>query len=159
MGYNMFLSHSSKDGPWAKWLASNAGDFNIGVWLFEDDPQPGKSIDAKLEQNILASDALVVLLTPHSVKSPLVQQEIGIAKTRRKLIIPLVHPSIKKENYGISSDIEHIDFDYNNQEKASGTLCNYLDKLRKNKELAEGVLIVAGFAAAFILLLAVTAKK
>jgi hypothetical protein len=91
------MSHSGADRLWVEWLAEQAGQIGIQVYLFEHDPQPGTYISEKIKQSISAADAVVVLMTSNSVQSAYVQQEIGFAEAQRKLIVPLVQPGVDHE--------------------------------------------------------------
>jgi hypothetical protein len=92
------LSHSSVDATWVKWIAANAQQVGIQVYLYEHDPRPGRLVANKLQAAIRSSDALVVLLTTKTQFSPYVQQEIGAAKGLNKPVIPLVQPGVSEKS-------------------------------------------------------------
>ena len=82
MAYKIFLSHSGKDGAWIKYIAQRAAAIGVEAYLYEHDPQPGRSIAEKVKQAIAKTDALVVLLTRDGQASTYVQQEIGFAEAK-----------------------------------------------------------------------------
>ena len=52
MAYKVFLSHSSVDAKWERWIAANAQQVGIEVYLYEHDPQPGRLVADKIEAEI-----------------------------------------------------------------------------------------------------------
>lgn len=151
MAYKIFLSHSSPDEDWVKWIAVNARGIGVDVYLYEHDVQPGMPIAEKIKQAIEDSDALVVLLTDNSQFSAYVQQEIGFAEASAKLIIPLVQPSISNQSLAMLEGREYIPFDFYNPNNALARLLTYLQQLKEAKEneramlMGLGVLIFLGW--------------
>lgn len=157
MAYRIFLSHSSGDREWVKWIASNADNIGIEVYLYEHDPQPGTLIADKIKQAIQNSDALIVLLTLNSQFSPYVQQEIGFAEANRKRIIPLVQPGIKNQSLAMLEGREHIRFDLYDPQNALSTLLRHLQQLKKAKENEQAALV--GLGALILFALALSGKQ
>ena len=52
MAYTIFLSHSSVDAMWVKWIAANARQVGVEVYLYEHDPQPARLVAEKLQAAI-----------------------------------------------------------------------------------------------------------
>ncbi len=134
MAYNIFLSHSKADLKWVKWIADNARNIDINVYMYEHDIQPGTSVAEKVQSAIENCQALVVLLTPNSEYSPYVQQEIGFAHAKDKPIIPLVQPGVSQNCLAMLAGMEYIPFDPNSPESALSQLLGYLNKLKEVKE-------------------------
>lgn len=143
MTYQVFFSHSGRDSQWAKWIAHAAQNAGLEVYLFEHDSQPGRQISDKIKHAILQSDALVVLLTPSGQASAYVQQEIGFAEARSKIVIPLVWPGCQKPKLALLEGREYIEFSPHNPNLDS--LLAYLQRLKGEKErnalLAIGALV------------------
>ena len=152
MIYRIFLSHSSADAVWVKWIAKNLGTVGIQAYLYEHDPQPGTSIASKVKSAIQRSDALVVLLTGSSQFSAYVQQEIGFAEATAKLVIPLVQPGLHRSSLAMLEGREYIPFNFRNPQQALGTLLSYLQRLRDAKESQQAVLLIVGTIVAGALL-------
>jgi len=74
----VFISHASTDTPLAKRVAAVLRESGFQVW---DDTEifPGENWAAKLAEALQESDAMVVLLTPDSLRSPNVTYEVGYA--------------------------------------------------------------------------------
>jgi nucleoside 2-deoxyribosyltransferase len=142
MAYKVFLSHSSVDAEWVRWIATSAEQVGIEVYLYEHDPQPGQLVAEKIETDIQSCDALVVLLTGSSESSPYVQQEIGYAKALKKVVVPLVQPGVSKERLAMLQGIEYIQFDFQNPQPGLGTLLEYLQKAKLSKEESQALLAV-----------------
>ena len=142
MAYKVFLSHSSADAKWVRWIAGNAEQVGLEVYLYEHDPQPGRLVSDKIESAIQSCDAVVVLLTGNSESSPYVHQEVGCAKGMKKVVVPLVQPGVSKEKLAMLQGIEYIQFDFQNPQPGLATLLEYLQKAKLGKEESQALLAV-----------------
>jgi len=77
--YQVFLSYASADKRIAQNIVDKLRQEGISVWFDTYELQPADSIAEAMEKALSASDYLVVLLSPHSVNSVWVQQELGAA--------------------------------------------------------------------------------
>jgi len=151
--YRVFLSHSGADAAWVKYIAQHAQAIGVQPYLFEHDPQPGRSVSSKVKQAIEAADAVVVLLTGNSRASTYVQQEIGYAEAKGKLIVPLLQAGLGGTGMAMLEGRGYIQFDFSNPGPGLQTLMNYLAKLKGMKEeqratlAAFGLLILVGWLA------------
>src|SRR2546427_13069892 len=88
----VFISHATTDTDLAKRIIDGLKASGFQVW----DPSevlPGDNWGAKLGEALEDSDAMVVLLTPNSLKSPNVTSEVGFALGNRNYkgrIIPVL---------------------------------------------------------------------
>jgi hypothetical protein len=138
----------------------------ITPYLAEHDPQPGTRLADKIREAIRASDAVIVLLTTHSVDSPYVQQEIGVALEQDKLVVPVVHPAVAERSRAMLDGIEYISFDFEAPAAGAAALMSSLQSIgaraeRGQQELQEtaqrrqellSALIVAGVIVALVAL-------
>jgi len=78
----VFISHASTDAQLARQVADALRASGFNVW---DDTQvyPGENWAAQAAQALQESDAMVVLLTPDSLRSPNVNSEVGFALGQR----------------------------------------------------------------------------
>ena len=86
----VFISNAAVDNVLARKIRNvieTSIDANIST---DEDLGAGSDWESRLRQEIEDSDYIVVLLTPQSVRSPFVIQEIGAAWGLGKPIIPLV---------------------------------------------------------------------
>ncbi len=146
MTVSIFFSHSNKDRRWCEWLAADAIGLGVHVYLAEHDQRAGKPLAEKVKQNIDKCKALVVLLTHNSVSSSYVQQEIGYAIAKGKLVIPLVQPEIPKGDLAMLDGLEYIEFDFQNPRSAKEGLAAELKRLaeRQRKQGELETLIAVG---------------
>lgn len=71
----VFISHSSKDKEFVRWLAVDLANAGHYPWLDEWEIRVGESIPTKVSQGIQSCDAMVVVLTEHAVTSRWVENE------------------------------------------------------------------------------------
>ena len=123
----LFLSHSNRDRVWVQQVKIQLEKVGIDVYLAEMDPQPGRPLDQKLQQQIDSSDALIVLLTEDAAVSPIVREEIGYAISANKLVVPLVAPTVAQSPalLGMLNGREYIPFDIEHPEEGLLALTNW----------------------------------
>jgi hypothetical protein len=110
-----FLSHATADRDWVLWLADHARALGVEPYLAEHDHQAGRLLSDKVVEAIESSAAVIVLLTANGYDSKYVQQEIGIARGARKLVIALVDVALDPPaDLALLEGIEHVRFDYTN---------------------------------------------
>lgn len=90
-----FLSHASADNPLATKIFRRLRDQAVSVWFDRFELRPGDSLLQKIAAGIERSDFLLVLVTPASVDSKWVQEEVAIARTMEingggPTVIPIV---------------------------------------------------------------------
>jgi hypothetical protein len=144
MAYMVFLSHSGKDGDWTKYIASHASEIGVTAYLYEHDPQPGRSIAEKVKQAIMRCDAVVVLLTRNGHASTYVQQEIGYAEAKNKLVIPLVEPGLEQKGLALLEGREYIPFDFGDPAPGLSSLLSFLTGLKTKKDEIQALMAFVG---------------
>lgn len=144
MSYKIFLSHNESDKHWIEWIRNHAQSIGINAYMYENDPEPGTLIAQKVQDAIDQVQALVVFITPNSQYSPYVQQEIGFAEAKGKLIIPIVQPGVAKNCLAMLEGREYISFDPLNPEMALSHLLEYLQQLKNTRENDQGILFGIG---------------
>jgi TIR domain./Restriction endonuclease. len=82
---HVFLSYSSKDKEVAQRIFQELRKKGIHIGLDSLEIKPGDSITNAIDETLSASDYLVVLLSPNSVKSRWVQYELATAANRKLL--------------------------------------------------------------------------
>ena len=135
MGYSVFISHISTDKEWVEQIEQRLWSEGIRPYLFERDPQPGKSISQKIQKAIRDSDALVVLVTEDGQNSKWLNAEIGYAKAVEIPIIPLVDSRINNPELPFIGDAEYIRVNFNNFADALPVLIKDLSKRKFNKNI------------------------
>lgn len=109
-----FLSYSRKDSEFALKLTKDLRQTGLFIWLDQIDIPPGKPFDREIEKILRESSSLLILLSPDSVNSENVQDEISYALKTKKRIIPLMYKKCDTP-YRIER-LQFIDFtkDYKN---------------------------------------------
>jgi hypothetical protein len=129
MAYKVFLSYAEEDTNVAKRIF-NRLEAKRGVYPYMSEiyPAPGTALWFRLEQEIKRSDCIVVLWTLSGAKSQYVNQEIGVAKSIGKEIIPIV-----KDEDSIVGALEGLEWIPYNR-KFMGRLIRRVIHLKKQNE-------------------------
>jgi hypothetical protein len=85
-----FISYSRADRLFARRLYEDLKSAGVHVWLDQVDIKPGEPWDAIIERTLNTSAALVVILTPESVASHSVLNEISYALNTNKRVVPVL---------------------------------------------------------------------
>ena len=83
MKKSIFLSHNANDKPFVRKLGLDLESHGIKVWIDEAEIKIGDSLIEKISDGLSEVDYLAVILSPNSVKSRWVQEEINIAMYRQ----------------------------------------------------------------------------
>lgn len=96
----IFISYSRVDNSYADEVEKVLKDNGVQYFFDRKDINWGDRIDTKIEEGIKSSDAILVLISPASLKSDWVPYEIGFAKGAGLQVLPyLVHPSVDIPGY------------------------------------------------------------
>ena len=87
----LFLSYARADKVFALRLAQDLKAAGIEVWVDQFDVLPSQRWDRTLEAALRACAGLVVILSPRSVVSEIVMDEVGFAIDQSKDVIPLLY--------------------------------------------------------------------
>jgi hypothetical protein len=90
----VFISYSGKNPDLLAQLAAALRAAGYEPYIAPDDPHPGQPLPPKIMRAIDKSVAFTVILTPESMASPYVQQEIGYAMGRVP-VVPLATPDVR----------------------------------------------------------------
>lgn len=74
-GKSVFISHSSQDKEFARWLAVDLANKSHKPWLDEWEIKAGQSIPTKIAEGVDRCDFLLIVLSPRSVESRWVENE------------------------------------------------------------------------------------
>lgn len=153
-----FVSHNSKDRALVEQIAAELLAVGIVAYIYEHDPQPGHSVTEKVQNAIAQSEVMVVLLTRDGVASTYVQQEIGFAVAKHKLVIPLVEQSLTSTDLAMLNGVEYFKFDREDARPATLALADYLRRMGEDKAQAQQELLVGLLVASLILIVLVSAS-
>jgi len=86
-----FFSYSSEDSAFALRLAEDLKAAGANVWIDQVDIEPGQEWDSAIEAAVTQSPRMLLILSPSSVKSRNVRNEISFALDENKTIIPVLY--------------------------------------------------------------------
>lgn len=104
----VFISYSTKDSDFAELAKHKLELEGFEVWLDQGALHPGEDWRAAIEEGIISSETIIVVLSPESTSSTFVTYEWAFALGRGVKIIPVllapsqVHPRLEA--------MQHLDF-------------------------------------------------
>jgi tetratricopeptide (TPR) repeat protein len=109
-----FVSYARKDSDFVRRLVEDLKARGANVWLDQSDIQLGQRWDAEVERALRMCGEMLVILSPASVESRNVMDEVTFALDKGKKIIPVLHQKCEipfrlgRLNYvDLASDYEH----------------------------------------------------
>jgi hypothetical protein len=90
-----FFSYSRHDSEFTLKLAKDLRAAGAPVWLDQLDISPGRHWDTAVEKAISVSSSLLVVLSPDSIQSENVMDEVSYALEEGKLVIPVLYRDCK----------------------------------------------------------------
>lgn len=106
----IFLSHSSTDKPFVRFIAAELQECGLEIWLDEREMKAGQYLPEAIEIGIRSSSAVTVFVSPTSLKSSWVEREIDLAKGRQGVV-----PCLVGDIAGVAlpqwlTDVLYVDF-------------------------------------------------
>ena len=86
-----FVSYSRKDADFVLRLCQDLRNAGGAIWLDQLDIQPGEEWDQEIQRGLADCGRMVAVLSPQSVASQNVMDEIGYALSKKKRIFPVLH--------------------------------------------------------------------
>lgn len=95
---SIFLSHNKEDKEFVRRLADDLRRAGVTAWVDEAEIRIGDSIIRKIQEGIVGSEYLGVVLSPNSVSSRWVQEELNSVMNLQitgqgKTVLPLLYRS------------------------------------------------------------------
>jgi len=87
---SIFLSYSSDDRPFALGFAKELQDLGVNVWIDQLGIKLGQNWDNAIEEALEKSDTFLLLISPTSIASQNVQDEVSIAINAEKKLVPIL---------------------------------------------------------------------
>jgi len=107
--YVVFVSHSTTDAWIAGMMSRKMRGAGAKTWLDEKDLEGGAVVVDGILQGIRASDEVVVLVSPKSVKSQWIMFEIGAARIQGKRVTPILNNVAKYDAIKPLKDVKSMD--------------------------------------------------
>jgi hypothetical protein len=123
-----FFSYSRKDKDFVTKLFHDLEAQNCDVWLDTLDLQAGAKWDRSVEDALAKAQSLIVILSPASVRSENVMDEVSYALDKGKLVIPVIMEQCEVPLR--LRRLQHIDFTANSYNEALDTL---VSRIKKNE--------------------------
>ena len=150
MAYKVFISYSTKDFPVVEHVRTLLQHSSVEVFVAEYSVAPGKSLPIEIITAIKNCNLFILLWSENSKESEWVPQEIGIATSDKKPILPVVlHSDISLP--GFIKELKYLPV-YKNPEGALSWLRANVFEQAQKKEQADG-LVWLGLGAAVLWLL------
>lgn len=86
----LFISYGREDGAFALRLAQDLREAGVAIWMDKLDIPSGARWDTAIQQALDACASMLVILSPASVNSENVLDEIGFALHKKKHIVPVL---------------------------------------------------------------------
>ena len=143
MAFKIFISHSIEDMELVHYFKSMLSQKGLETYVAVSEPEPGRKITDKITNHIKSSSHVLLLLTKKAAESSWVQNEIGIAVSMKKTIIPIIEAGVKIPS--IIKDIEYVTFDSENPNECIIKISEYLFNLKTSSDevkLLIGILLI-----------------
>ena len=151
----LFLSHATRDTALVNKVHDRLNAVGVNVYLAEYDNRAGENVHAKITKAIDQSAVVIVLLTTAGHQSIYVHQEIGYARSKKNLIVPVVTTEATSGGLGMLEGLEYIPLDEEDPDTALDNLeARVLDLMRKwqREDAIDAAVLVVVVAALIIAL-------
>lgn len=86
-----FFSYSRHDSDFAQQLAQDLRSLGASVWIDQLDIRPGQRWDRSVQEAVANCPRMLVVLSPSSVDSENVMDEVSFALAKKKTVIPVLY--------------------------------------------------------------------
>lgn len=125
MSDKSFVSYAREDDDFVLQLAGDLKARGVPIWLDQWDIQPGAKWHKEIEQALRECSHFLIVLSPDSVASGEVDNELQFALSRGKQIIPVVYRSCERP-FRIHS-LQYVDFSHGSYETSLSQLLQLFD--------------------------------
>jgi hypothetical protein len=141
----IFVSYSSKDRPFALGLVKELQELGANVWIDQLGIGLGENWDNAIEEALEKSETFMLILSPTSVESPNVQDEVSIAINTNKKMVPILIEECKLPMRWQRRQYADL---ANNPDKAINDILTFLGLQEKASESLRKVLSLIGVSEA-----------
>ena len=85
-----FVSYNRADAEFVLRLAEDLKAAGADVWVDQSEPEPGTPLDIKIQEALAACPKVLIILSPASVNSGHVHDEVSFALSKQKSVIPVL---------------------------------------------------------------------
>jgi hypothetical protein len=118
--YEVFISSSDADRAWVATLVKDLSDLGFLVWWYAKDA-PGLPFGREIKSAIFYTKVFVAVVSPDSMKSRHIEEEVRWADTYGRPIVPITcrPTSIEERIYGLAKG---ADIDFTNEREYKGAM-------------------------------------
>ena len=141
----IFVSYSSDDRPFALGLVKELQSLGANVWIDQLGIGLGENWDNAIENALEKSETFMLILSPTSVESQNVQDEVSIAISTKKKLVPIL---IKKCELPMRLQRRQYADLTNNPDKAINDILTFLGLNEKTNTSLDKILSLIGVSEA-----------
>lgn len=143
----VFISYSTEDVSLVGQIADQIKPY-AEVFYWHESNVPGEHVWNQIYSWIDQSDAVVAVITDKTVARGIsVGQEIGHAKAKQKVILPLVAPEVPVTELGCLHEVTHVRLSRNDPNAALQAITQRLAELAASIQAQNFWLVVLGIIA------------
>lgn len=105
---HVFISHASTDDDFVRELRVKLELSGVKLWVDSRNLHGGNKLEPEIQQAILDSSHVLVVLSPRTINSPWVHKEIRFAEANDHDVIPLMLPGIEPSALSMWFDEEPV---------------------------------------------------
>jgi hypothetical protein len=139
MTFAVFVSHSMRpnDLPLLRGVCDHLSHHGITYYLAERDWRFGEVLPARVENEIKRCDCVIGFLTTGGTASAYVNQELTVAMTAKKPVIPVLERGADVTGFRVGLD--YIELDRNAPQDCAKKLSDRLAKLPASEEVRSAI--------------------
>lgn len=134
----VFISSAASDAPIARELVTQLQAAGVDAWNATTEALPGANLSAELGRALNRAEALIVLISPAAVKSPMVLHEIQFALGQEKFQDRLIPVMVKQTPTGdIPWILRTLHWAKGSADKVADQVLKVLDAPKRREARAE----------------------
>lgn len=139
MAFSVFVSHSMRpvDLPLLRGVCDHLSHHGIDYYLAERDWRFGESLPPRIEKAIARANFVLGFFTLDGEASAYVNQEIGIAGTMKKPIVPVLEKGA--DTTGFRADLDYLELDRDAPQDCAAKLAARLAKVNATPEVRSAI--------------------
>ena len=91
----VFVSYSRRDQTFVKQLVADLHKNNIPIWFDQESIVAGTRWDDAIEKGLVDASHLIFVMSPNSIVSEYVKDEVDTAMDNNKVIVPVLLQDVK----------------------------------------------------------------
>jgi hypothetical protein len=152
MVFNVFVSYSAKDSERIRPILGPLKAIqDVQIFFADESIDPGAEISSVIINSIKGCDLFLVFYSDEASKSNYVQQEIGVAKSSQRMIIPILFDGTKPN--AMLAGIHYLDLSDKDKYQAEiSRLYDFITSNTQKKQQNQALAFLGLLGLAFIIL-------